>query len=52
MDIDLELAWALFHYNQYQQFMLVVLSHPVWGRWREGGREGGVYAVIDSTDTK
>ena len=46
MDIDLELAWALFHYNQYQQFMLVLLSHSVWGR------EGGVYAVIDSTDTK
>ena len=29
MDIDLELAWALFHYNQYQQFMLVLLSHSV-----------------------
>ena len=50
VDIDLELAWALFHYNQYQQFMLVLLSHSVWGR--EGGREGGVYGVIDSTDTK
>ena len=50
-DIDLEWGSARLHYNQYQQFMLVLLLSQ-YGRG--GGRvwgDGGC-VVIDSSDTK
>ena len=51
VESDLELAWALFHYNQYQQFMLVLLLSQ-YGRGGGGVWGDGGCVVIDSSDTK